>query len=179
MGKGLIDYRLKEKIIGIIDISYTDESGIRELMQRSEEILHDTDLMRERTIVNKFLEEVVKGGLAAYGQKEVEEAMEIGKVSTLLLSEGIEWEVFKFECTHCNETFEKIVKEPLAYNSNSEKCPKCNSDTELLEEIDYIDWMIEKAHKISAEPRVISTETTEGEQFFKGFGGIGALLRYR
>lgn len=179
LNKDLIDYRLKKKIIGIVDNSYTDESGIREIVQRSEEILHDTDLMRERATVSRFLEEVVKGGLAAYGQKEVEDALGIGKVSVLLLSEGIEWEVFKFQCTHCEETIEKIVKEPLSYNANAEKCTKCNSETELLEEIDYIDWMIGRAHSTNAETKVISTETSEGEQFLKGFGGVGAMLRYR
>ncbi len=179
LNKGLLDYRLKGKIIGILDISYTDESGIREIMQRSEEILHDTELMRERVTITKFLEEVVKGNLATYGQKEVEETLAIGKVSVLLLSEAIEWEVFKFTCEHCNESFERVVKEPANYNANSERCPKCNTEAELVEEIDYIDWMIEKAHSTSAEAKVISTETTEGEQFFKGFGGIGAMLRYR
>jgi peptide chain release factor subunit 1 len=180
LDKGLLDYRLKNKILGILDVSYTDESGIREMVQRSEEILHDTELMAERSIMTKFMEEIAKNGLVTYGQKEVEAALSIGKVGTLILSEAIEWEVFKFECNHCNEKFERIVKEPKNYNAAAEKCEKCNTEAELIEEVDYIDWMIEKAHSMGAETtRVISTETNEGEQFYNGFGGIGAMLRYR
>ena len=35
LDKELIDYRLREKILGQVDTSYTDESGIREVVQRS------------------------------------------------------------------------------------------------------------------------------------------------
>ena len=50
---------------------------------------------------------------------------------------------------------------------------------ELLEEVDYIDWMMEKAKETGAEIKIVSTETPEGQQFYQGFGGIGAMLRYK
>ncbi len=176
----LLDHRIKKKIIGILDASYTDESGIRELIQKSEELLRDTELMKERTIINKFLEEIAKNGLAAYGQKEVEEALLIGKVSTLVLSEALTWSVFRVECESCNKIEDIIVKEIEKFESNKIKCSSCSSSQiEVLEEIDYVDFMLEKAQKISAETIIVSTDTDEGEQFFKGFGGIGAILRYK
>ena len=49
---------------------------------------------------------------------------------------------------------------------------------ELLEEIDYIDYLLEKAQAKGVEVRVVSTDTPEGDQFYKGFGGVAALLRY-
>lgn len=178
MKKDLIDHRLKKKIIGQADTSYTDESGIREIVQKSEEVLRDTDLMRERTIVNQFMEEIAKDGLVAYGEKEVLEALEMGKVSVLLLSEGIDWIVYGMHCNTCNSDEEKVVKDSTK-DIPKERCNKCNSDIEIMEEVDYLDWMMERAHNIGAEVRVISTETAEGEQFLKAFGGIGALLRYK
>ncbi|MFH1224560.1 MAG: peptide chain release factor aRF-1 [Candidatus Diapherotrites archaeon] len=179
LNRGLIDHRLRGKIIGQIDTSYTDESGIREIVQRSEELLKDTDMMKERVTINKFMEEVAKDNLATYGETQVMDALAVGKVSVLLLSEGIEWIVYKFSCNSCETTFEKIVKQPLNYNPNSEKCGKCGHELELMEEVDYIDWMLEKARNINAELKVISTETPEGEQFLTTFGGIGAMLRYK
>ncbi|MBI4043615.1 MAG: peptide chain release factor 1 [Candidatus Diapherotrites archaeon] len=177
--KDMLDHRLKKKIIGILDLGYTDESGIREIIQRSEELLKETELVRERTTVNKFFEAIVKSGLGIYGQKDVEDALGIGKVALLLLSAGIEWEVFKFQCTHCAKEEELVIKEPLKFDSNSVKCKACNSPTEVTEEVDYLDWMIEKAHSTGAETKIISLDTPEGEQFYKGFGGIGAILRYK
>ncbi len=177
--QGALDYRLKDKILGTVDNSYTDESGIRELMQKSEEILKDTAITRERQIVNRFLEQAVVDGLATYGQKETEEALTVGKAADVLVSEGIDWEVIKLYCENDNFTQEKIVKEPDKFDESKERCPKCGGKVELLEEIDYLDWIVEKAHNTSAIVHVISQETPEGQTFFRGFGGIGAILRYK
>ena len=94
----------------------------------------------------------------------------------LLVSEGIEWEVIKIKCGDCGHEVEIIDK---GDGIKSTKCPKCGYDTELIEEIDYIDHMLEKVQETGAELKIISTETPEGEQFFKAFGGIGAMLRYK
>ncbi len=176
---GTLDYRLKDKILGTVDNSYTDESGIRELMQKSEEILKDTAITRERQIVNRFLEQAVVDGLATYGQKETEEVLTMGKAADVLVSEGINWEVIKLYCENDNFTQEKIVKEPEKFDESKERCSKCGGKVELLEEIDYLDWIVEKAHNTSAVVHVISQETPEGQTFYRGFGGIGAILRYK
>ncbi len=180
INQGHLDARLKEKVLGTIDTSYTDESGIREAVNKSEELLRDADITKERTTVNDFMGEVVKpGGLAAYGQNEVEEALSMGKVATLLLSEEIEWMVYKFKCNNCEAEEELVVKEPDKFKFTAHKCKKCSSSSELIEEVDYTDWLVEKAHDTGAKTKIISTDTSEGEQFFRGFGGIGAVLRYR
>lgn len=177
---GELDYRLKEKIVGTVDLSYTDESGIREIIHKSDDLLRDTELMRERQIVEKFFQEVVRDGLATYGEKDVEEALEKGQVAQLLLSEGLTWRVYKVKCTHCE--WEKIftLKNPLEeFDENKIKCEKCNSAVELVEETDYLDHLLEKAHAMGTETLVISMESAEGAQFYNSFGGIGAMLRYK
>jgi peptide subunit release factor 1 (eRF1)/intein/homing endonuclease len=178
LNKGLIHHSLKSKIIGVIDTSYTDESGIREIVQKSEEILKDTDLMREKMQINKFLEEIGKDGLAVYGEKEIMEALEIGKVEKLLVSEEREWTVFKFKCIKDGIEFIEIIKEENAEIPEF-KCKKCGNSCELIEQADYFDYLLDKASETGAEVKIISTETSEGEQFFQSFGGIGAILRFK
>jgi len=177
----LLDHRVRLKVIGTIDTTYTDESGIREAINKSGELLHDTDIMKEKKIMNDFLAAVAKTGLATYGQKEVEEALALGKASTLLLSEGIDWAVYRFHCEDCNADEDIVVKNPAQFDEKKFKCGKCGAGNrgEVVAQIDYIDWIMEKANDKSTETRIVSTETAEGEQFFKGFGGIGAILRYR
>jgi peptide chain release factor subunit 1 len=180
LNKELMDHRLKAKIIGTIDTSYTDESGIRETVQKSGELLRDAEITRERENLEQFFEAVVKTGLATYGQKQVEEALQIGKVETLLLSEDIDWWVYKFKCDSCNTEEETVVKNPGGFDQKAFKCSKCGSSSaELTEQVDYIDWIMEKARSTGAGTKIISTETPEGEQFYRGFGGIGAILRYK
>ncbi|MBU2100381.1 peptide chain release factor aRF-1 [Candidatus Micrarchaeota archaeon] len=176
--KDALDYRLKEKIIGTLDTSYTDESGIREMIQKSEELLKDTALMKERALLNKFMEEIVKDGLVAYGEKEVMQALEIGKAEMILLSEGIEWTAIRFQCIGCTNIEEIVIKDSKI--KPKIECKKCDSNKiEELEELEFAEFMEEKAKNIGAKVKVISVESPEGEQFLKGFGGIGAFLRYK
>jgi len=180
LNKELMDHRLRDKIIGQVDTSYTDESGIRETVQKSGELLKGTEITKERENLEQFFEAVVKTGLATYGQKEVEEALAIGKASKILLSEEIEWWVYKFKCDSCGADEEIVVKNQSEFKEKDFKCKKCQGkNAELIEQVDYIDWMMEKAQSIGAETKIISTETPEGEQFFRGFGGLGAILRYK
>ena len=178
INKGMIHHELQKRIIGILDTSYTDESGIREIVQKSEDLLKDTELMKEKVVLDNFLGEIARDGLATYGKKEVEDALAQGKVNKLLISEAIEWIVVEKLCGHCNKTEMEIFKNPDDYDSQKVKC-SCGGDVEILEEVDYLDYMVEKARNTGAEVSVISTETGEGKQFYEGFGGIAALLRYK
>lgn len=168
--KDLIDHRLKNKILATLDLTYTDEGGIRELVQKSETVLKDTDLVKERKVMNDFLTSLAKGGLTTYGEKEVIKALEAGMARNVLVSEGIEWTVYKVLDQETNE--EKYIVD----KNNSFKL---TDKMELLEEMEYLDYIEEVAAKTSTKVSVISTESPEGEQFLKGFGGLGATLRYK
>ncbi|MDO8647917.1 MAG: peptide chain release factor aRF-1 [Candidatus Diapherotrites archaeon] len=176
----MLDYRLKQKIMGSIDTSYTDESGIREVMQQSDSLLKDAEVTKERQIMNKFMEEIAKDGLVTYGEKEVMQAIESRKAKTVMVSEGLGWDAVKIECEACGNVEDFVIKDPATFKSKELKCSKCDSSkVEELEEIDYIDLIIEKAHAVGADVKVLSTDTPEGEQFLKSFGGLGAFLRYK
>ncbi len=168
--KGLIDHRLRQKIIAVVDISYTDEGGIRELMQRSDQVLKDTEIIKERKVLSSFFEALAKNDLAAYGEKEVIEALNSGMASVVLVSEGIDWNVFKLLDQNTGEEQYFVDK------GGTQKIPE---RFEVIEEMEYIDYISELASRTSAKVHVISVESPEGEQFFKGFGGLGAILRYK
>lgn len=86
---------IKKKIVGMIDTSYTDESGIKEMVNRSWSVIKKLDITKEKDLVNDFMEKVASKGLATYGEKEVEQALKNGQVHLLLLSEDLESEKLK------------------------------------------------------------------------------------
>ena len=79
------------------------------------------------------------------------------------------------KCNHCGQEIETALE---AGKEFGEKCPNCKSNLDDYEELDFIDWITELALKTNVEIRIVSTETEEGNQFYTGFGGIGAFLRY-
>jgi len=179
MEKKVLHHELEKKVIGVVDTAYTDEGGIRELVFKSQDLLKDSALVKERQILDRFLGEVARDGLATYGQAEVEKAILENRLSTLIISEDIPWIVFRVFCEQCQKEEIIIVKEPEDFEESKIRCDTCQSKLETLEEISYLDYMVDRATAIGAQVRVISTETNEGEQFLKGFGGLAALLRYK
>lgn len=162
------------KILGTVDTGYTDEYGVRELQKNAESIISEQEAVKEKAVVESFIKEVVKGGgLATYGFKEVEEALQLGKVSKLLVSEGLVLKKVAFECSKCKAKEEKIMKE-----AGETECA-CGGVKRVLGQKDAVDELLELAEKANVEVDVVSTDTNEGAQFFKGFYGIGAMLRYK
>jgi peptide chain release factor subunit 1 len=127
--------KLREKLIGRIDIGGSDESGLKELVEKSQDILADREIIHEKKILERFFETLgEKPDLAKLKFEETKKALEFGAVDVLLLSNKIE---------------RNISKELSSLAKN-----------------------------IGSTIETISTDTTEGEQFFN-LSGIGAILRFK
>jgi peptide chain release factor subunit 1 len=53
-----LNYMLKQKIIATIDTSYVSESGLDEIVEKSQDLLKGVRYMEEKKMVQKFLYEV-------------------------------------------------------------------------------------------------------------------------
>ncbi len=172
-----LDYRLKQKVIGLVDIGYSGEEGIYELIKRGSTLLEDTRYVHERKILEKFLEYIVrKSELVAYGEDEVRRMLEYGAVETLLLSRDLPDMILTVECPSCNIRYNVRVR------SENEKysltCNKCKGPIKIVKEKALVDDLIEKAETLGVNIELISSQIEEGEMFKKAFGGIGAILRF-
>ncbi len=167
---------VKNKIVGTIDTGYTDEMGIKELVDRSGEIMEELEATKEKDLVNRFMTNIAKNGLAAYGEKEVREALINGQVETLLLSEDLDWLRVKLKCQTCGDEYETTVRDKSRI---PDKCKKCGGKLEVLETRDLVDDLAELAEQSGAKVEMISSDTPEGAQFLNAFRGIGAILRFK
>ncbi|MDD2756284.1 MAG: peptide chain release factor aRF-1, partial [Methanothrix sp.] len=97
---GFLHHELQKKILGALDVSYTDESGLYELVDAAQEQLSDLEVMQDKMLMRRFMKELVSDkGLAAYGENEVRHNLELGAVEILLLSEDLRKTRAKIECT--------------------------------------------------------------------------------
>ncbi len=87
--KSDLDYRIREKIVDkIIPVSVIDETGLYQAMKEASRILKETEIYAERQAWDKFMEDLMKGNQnVAYGEKEVREALQQGRVETLMIVE--------------------------------------------------------------------------------------------
>jgi peptide chain release factor subunit 1 len=173
---------LRKKISAVLDCGYTDEYGIKELAAKAGEVLADLELNKERAVVQRFLSELAAGsGLAISGEDEVRRALENGAVGTLLISESLRKYQVKVKCGGCGfEYFETGGDLPfLEKKTSSSTCPQCGEKKLSLVEVkDLIQELFSTAEKFGTRVELISRETDEGEQLWRAFGGIAALLRF-
>lgn len=86
-----ITQQLKDKIIGIRDLSYTDEFGLQELLEKSQDILAEEGVVEEKKLVNKFFDLLAKKpGMVTYGKDDCMNQLKIGTVDIVLISEFVD-----------------------------------------------------------------------------------------
>jgi len=165
---------MKKKIIGVKDIGYTNEYGLEELLNRSQDLLEEAEISKEKEICNKFFDELKKDtGKAAYGVKEVVKALKLGAAETVLISEGLNWKEYEYicDCGYGEKRFVKIGEE------KKQKCPKCGKNMNIIGETDIIDAIEDLAEETGANIEIISRDSSEGEELYL-LSGIGAILRF-
>ncbi len=180
--EGYLQYELQQKIVQpLFDVGYTDEYGLKELVEKATQTLHGLEVTEEKRLIQRLLSEIRKAetGLAAFGEVAVAEALDAGAVDSLLLSEGLRRQQVKFRCQSCGNEFERVLPDDVLERDASETCPKCGAATlSVVEKSDYVESMYRKAVASGAKIRLISGESEEGEMLSKAFHGVAALLRY-
>jgi len=169
-----LDYRIKDKIVGIYDTSYTDEYGLRELISNASSDLEELDVIKDQKLVQRFLNEVRKdSGLALYGEEDVRKALEAGMVEVVIVSDALRKYKVRTKCKNCGHEMNGVVE------NLDIKCSKCGMPMEIVEKKDIIEEYAELAEQSSADIAIIGRESEEGEILYKAFGGVAALLRYK
>jgi peptide chain release factor subunit 1 len=172
-----LHYELQKKIIDTFDVGYTDEYGLKELVEKAREALKDIDLMREKNLMQRLLEEIRQpdGGLAIYGEDHVRNALLIGAVDTLMLSEDLRRVKLNLSCPSCGATKMTIAKD----STEDIRCDKCGA----VMKVELVDDLVGEMHKIAEQNNTkvefISGESEEGMLLMKAFGGVAGILRFR
>jgi peptide chain release factor subunit 1 len=174
-----IHHELRKKLLDAVDVSYTDESGLYELVDAAQDRLLDLEITQDKLVIRRFMEELVSDkGLAAYGEKEVRHNLELGSVDTILLSENLRNTRAKITCS--NRSCDFSENKTLAPNAPPQgNCLKCGSPLQVAGELDLVSDLSKLADESGATVKIISSEFEEGAQLYQAFGGIAAILRYK
>lgn len=167
------NYQLK--ILGVVDTGYTDEYGIRETLEKSDEIIASQEAVVEKKLMDRFMREVSTGGLAAYGLTDIQAKLASRQIERLLVTEGLELKKFTVVCGQCKK--EKIV---YGETYTPQDC-SCGGKFEVKPngEEDVMADLLAEAEKQGVAVEYISKDTAEGAQFYATFRGLGAFLRYK
>jgi peptide chain release factor subunit 1 len=160
------------------DVGYSNDSGVRELVENAGAMMGEIELDAERQVMNVFLSELVKSApKATYGEKMVRQALDQGAVGRLLISEALRKSSLTLQCGSCSHEWDVS----LSRNEPIPDCPSCKAsgdNAKELKNVSLIDELTVMASKSNTEVVYISVDTEEGSQLLYGFGGLAGICRY-
>lgn len=85
---GTLNYQVK--VLGVYNTGYTDEYGLHELVESAKELLQEQEASKERTIIDRFMHEVARNGLAVHGYGKTRDAVESKQADMAIINMNLD-----------------------------------------------------------------------------------------
>ncbi|KAK9363913.1 eukaryotic peptide chain release factor subunit 1 [Lipomyces starkeyi] len=176
----MFDGRLQAKIIKVVDVSYGGENGFNQAIELSAEALSNVKFIQEKKLILQYFDEIAQDtGKYCYGVEDTLKALDLGACETIIVYENLD--VVRY--TLKNASGDPVIIHVSKANETNSKEKFLDKATgqemETVDEQPMIEWLAERYKDFGASLEFVTDKSSEGAQFVKGFGGIGALLRYK
>merc|ERR1712110_322210 len=176
----IFDQRLVAKVIKTVDVSYGGENGFNQAIELSSETLSNVKFVQEKKLITKFLDEVAQDtGKYVFGIKDTMYALEMGAVDTLILWESVDLQRIHIKNPHTDKEHFLFVTQEESKDEKHYRDPDTGVELTVEENKLFVEWIVETYKSFGTNLDFITDRSQEGNQFCKGFGGIGGILRYR
>ena len=179
-GSDLFDPRLQVKVIKVVDVSYGGENGFNQAIELSAETLSNVKFIQEKKLIGKYFDEIsLDTGRVCYGIEDTLKALELGAVETLIVFENLEINRWTLKDNQGNNVILHTTKQQETTNREQFMDKETGQEMEVVTQESFLEWIAEKYKDFGANLEFVSDRSSEGNQFVKGFGGIGGILRYK
>ncbi|KAL1972106.1 hypothetical protein VTN31DRAFT_7325 [Thermomyces dupontii] len=175
----MFDPRLQAKVIKVVDVSYGGENGFNQAIELAAETLGNVKFIQEKKLIGKYFEEISQDtGRVCYGIDDTLKALELGAIETLIVYENLDITRWVLRASDGSEVILHTTKAQEA-NRDLFMDKESGQEMEIVEQTSFLEWLAENYKNYGATLEFVSDKSSEGNQFVKGFGGIGAMLRYK
>lgn len=172
----LFDNRLQAKIVKVVDVSYGGENGFNQAIELSAEALSNVKFVQEKKLLNQYFDEISQdSGKFCYGIDDTLKALDSGAAEIVIVYENLDLIRYTLKDSEGNESIAFAKKEA----EKTFLVDKSGNELEIVEEQPFVEWLAENYQQFGTTLEFVTDRSSEGNQFVKGFGGIGALLRYK
>lgn len=175
----MFDNRLQAKIIKVVDVSYGGENGFNQAIELSAETLANVKFIQEKKLITQYFDEISQDtGKFCYGVDDTLKALDLGACETVIVFENLD--IVRYTLKDPESETPVIVHAPRnSANKDHLLDKKTGQELEIVEEQPLLEWLAENYKEFGANLEFVTDRSSEGAQFVKGFGGIGAMLRYK
>lgn len=176
----LFDQRLQSKVIKVVDVSYGGENGFNQAIELASETLSNVKFVQEKKLIGKYFEEISQDtGKICYGVDDTLKALELGAVEVLIVYENLEMNRWLLKTASGSEVAIYTTKQQEEHQRELFVDKETGLEMEVAEQSSFLEWLAESYKDFGATLEFVSDRSSEGNQFVKGFGGVGGLLRYK
>lgn len=176
----MFDPRLQEKVIKVVDCSYGGENGFNQAIDLAADALSDVKFVQEKKLLEKYFTNIsTDTGKVAYGLSDTLKALESGAVESLIVFENLDitrWTLQPSDTSSAQVVHHTAKGQELDRSNFMDKIT--GQEMEVVDQKPLAEWLAESYQNFGAALYFVSDRSSEGNQFVRGFGGIGAILRY-
>lgn len=174
----LFDPRLAAGVVKIVDISYGGENGFNQAIELSSETLSNVKFVQEKKLLDSYFDEISQDtGKFCYGIDDTLKALDLGAVETLIVFENLDTVRYIYKDSEDQEIV-KLV-DPKKDDKSYALDKATGKEMDVVSDQLLVEWLAENYKNYGATLEFITDKSQEGSQFVTGFGGFGALLRYK
>jgi peptide chain release factor subunit 1 len=145
----LFEPRLRPKIMKIVDVAYGGANGFDQAIDLSKELISDSKIIEQKKVIASFFELIAKSS-------NDEPRYCFGQRDVLYaLKLGAVASLIIWDCL------------PLPPPEDAKNAYET-----------FLEWIVDNYKSFGTRIELITDSTSESSQFCKGFGGLGAILRY-
>ncbi|EWM25096.1 hypothetical protein NSK_002104 [Nannochloropsis salina CCMP1776] len=181
----LFDPRLLKVVLKTVDVSYGGENGFNQAIELAAETLGSVKLVQEKKLLQKYFDEISQDtGKYCFMVDDTLKGLELGAVETLIVWEGLETMRYVVrDNTTGEERVLHVGKEQYANGASGDNThlrdAKTGRELEVVDKISLVEWFADNYTKFGTQLEFVTNRSQEGNQFCKGFGGVGGLLRWK
>ncbi|EFC48913.1 eukaryotic peptide chain release factor subunit 1 [Naegleria gruberi] len=164
-----LDYRLRTRILTVVDVAYGGRPGFYQAIQLAQNEIQDSRFLEESETIQELLNLLSKGSKAVVGLEETMFAIASGWASKVILCEK---QSSLKRVTLSDDSVHYLEEDKIKFllERNSVKVARIEN---------LIDYLVDNYKKIGIDKLSLVTDcTNEGNMFLKGFSGIGAILKF-
>lgn len=176
----LFDQRLRPKVVQTVDVSYGGENGFNQAIELAAESLQNVKFVQEKRLIQKYFDEISQEtGKYCFGIEDTFKALDLGAVEILIVWENLEIMRYVLKDSEGSQHVLMLTKEQE--QDQSRFIDKATGvDMEQVEEPQsLLEWLAENYRQYGTNLEFVTDRSTEGNQYVRGFGGIGGILRYK
>jgi peptide chain release factor subunit 1 len=175
----LLDPRLVNIIIKYVDVAYGGENGFNQAIELAAESLANVKLVKEKKLITRYFEEIAQDtGRYCFGVKDTMTALELSSVETLIVWEELDAQRYELRNNQGKVTVLHLTPEDEKKRANFVDADT-GLDLEIIDKQPLVEWFANNYKSFGAVLEFVTNKSQEGSQFAKGFGGIGAVLRWK